>query len=143
MARPSQVEERVRAILDPRLEHRPVGAWQVRFAALTLVAAAAALGAVKVASASAPDDPAFPSGLVQTTSFGAKTRTETKTGVATVSRKTVLAAPKGGTGSSWYDRRDGVSPDERYDDAIAAFQKAIELATARTRRPTTSRAATR
>ena len=45
MARPSQVEERVRAILDPALEHRPMGAWQVRLAASALVAGAAALGA--------------------------------------------------------------------------------------------------
>jgi beta-lactamase regulating signal transducer with metallopeptidase domain/Tfp pilus assembly protein PilF len=94
MARPSQVEERVRAILDPALEHRPMGAWQVRLAVTALVAGAAALGAVNLAAAP---------------------------------RATVLAAPKGESGSSWYSRGMQNHERGRYDDAIAAFQKAIEL----------------
>jgi beta-lactamase regulating signal transducer with metallopeptidase domain/tetratricopeptide (TPR) repeat protein len=123
MARPSQVEERVRAILDPSLEHRPMGAWQVRLAAATLVASAAVLGAVQVAAARGPDELSSPTVFVQE----ARTSTSTSTRVQTVSRKTLLAAPRGESGSSWYSRGMKHHENERYDDAIAAFKKAIEL----------------
>ncbi len=123
MARPSQVEERVRAILDPALEHRPMGAWQVRLAAATLVASASALGALQVAAARGPDELSSPAVLVQE----ARTSTSTSTRVQTVSRRTLLAAPKSESGSSWYSRGMKHHENERYDEAIAAFRKAIEL----------------
>jgi beta-lactamase regulating signal transducer with metallopeptidase domain/tetratricopeptide (TPR) repeat protein len=131
MARPSQVEERVRAILDPGLEHRPVGAWQVRAASSALVALAAVLGAVQVASApearaAAPDAPAGFFGVARGGIEGG-VRGGTSGGVEMASRRTLLAAPKGDSGSSWYSRGMKHHEDERYDEAIAAFQKAIAL----------------
>jgi beta-lactamase regulating signal transducer with metallopeptidase domain/tetratricopeptide (TPR) repeat protein len=116
MARPSQVEERVRAILDPAVEHRPMGAWQVRLAASALVAGAAALGTVQMAVA--PRAEAASSERSQPSLLG---------GVETVSRRTVLAAPKRESGSDWYQRGMKHHERGRYDDAIAAFQKAIAL----------------
>ena len=47
--------------------------------------------------------------------------------VETVSRRTILAVPKAGSGSSWYGRGMRHHEDGEYDEAIAAFQKSIEL----------------
>jgi beta-lactamase regulating signal transducer with metallopeptidase domain/tetratricopeptide (TPR) repeat protein len=127
MARPSQVEERVRAILDPAVEHRPMGAWQVRLAAAALVAGAAALGAVGVAAAPRSEETAAPTVFVQKARTSTSTSTATSTRVETASRKSPLAAPKGESGSSAYSRGMQNHERGRYDEAIAAFRKAIDL----------------
>ncbi len=130
MARPSQVEERVRAILDPGVEHLPLGAWQARLAFAALVALAAALGAVQVAVAPRAEAASFegsaPALLGGVGVEGQRTAVATRK-VETVSQRTIFAAPKRESGSDWYQR--GMHDHQRghYDDAIAAFQKAIAL----------------
>ncbi len=99
MARPSQVEERVRAILDPAARRVPVGGARAAVWAVGLVLLTAPLSALRLGRAEA----APPKGGV------------------------VLAAPKRESGASWYSKGMDAHGDERYDEAIAAFKKAIDL----------------
>lgn len=147
MARPSQVEERVRAILDPAAERRPPGSWQVRFAASALVAGAALLATVQLAvipraDAASHEGPrslfdvgggALPDGIRGGVQGGIDGGIRggvaggVAGGVEMASRRTIVAGPKRESGSEWYRRGMRHHEKERYDDAIAAFRKAIDL----------------
>jgi beta-lactamase regulating signal transducer with metallopeptidase domain/tetratricopeptide (TPR) repeat protein len=159
MARPSQVEERVRAILDPAIGRVPVRAFQAALWAAVLVVLSVPLSAVRLgrADASMIEPPAnvsvgigpasrFEEDLFAGSATGGATggawgggaggatggvrgsgSAGVGGGVALASRTTVLASPKKDSGSEWYQRGMKNHRAERYDDAIAAFQKAIEL----------------
>lgn len=135
MARPSQVEERVRAILDPALEHRPMGAWQVRLAASALVAGAAAVGAVQVAVAPRAAGASFEENRPSASEVsGAALPGALKDGIAGVSgkvalasRRTMLASPKRESGSESFHRGKELHEDGRYLEAAAQYVKAVEL----------------
>ncbi len=130
MARPSQVEERVRAILDPALERRPMGAWQARLAASALVAGAALVATVHLGVApradAASSEGAGPTFLGGFGTGFSRTTVETRK-VEMASRRTILAAPRRESGSDWYSRGMRNHENGHYDEAIAAFRKAIDL----------------
>ena len=133
MARPSQVEERVRAILDPALERRPMGRWHARLAASTLVAGAALVATVHLGFAPRAKAASFEAkkgAFLEATDTGWSRRSverKVERTVQTASQRTIFAAPKARSGSSWYSRGMQHHEDGEYDEAIAAFQKAIEL----------------
>jgi tetratricopeptide (TPR) repeat protein len=164
MARPSQFEGRMRAILDPGLHRRGPSRAATRGAALGALFAVVSLGAVHpwveraCAAACPPESTASkPRAWAGSTASAAsaasaeKTKDVKKPCVSKPSRETEAvqpevsapapapapaAAPAGfvlasnarqRTGEEWYAKAMELHNDERYDEAIAAFQKSIDL----------------
>ena len=157
MARPSQFEGRMRAILDPGLHRRGPSRAATRGAALGALFAVVSLGAVhpwveKACAAACPSEtaPSKPRASAISAASAERTKDARKPCAARPPREEdaiepetsapapepPAAAPKGfvlasngrqRTGEEWYAKAMELHNDERYDEAIAAFQKSIDL----------------